>query len=71
MAEVTVSPEFKVAFEIPEEARNVLGIRPGERLRVFHLEDRIELVPVRPMKEMRGFAKGIDTSAFKRDPDRF
>jgi AbrB family looped-hinge helix DNA binding protein len=71
MAEVTVSPEFKVAFVIPEEARNVLGIRAGERLRVFHLEDRIELVPVRPMKEMRGFAKGIDTSSFKRDPDRF
>jgi AbrB family looped-hinge helix DNA binding protein len=70
MAEVTVSPKFKVAFVIPEEARNVLGIRPGERLRVFHLEDRIELVPVRPMKEMRGFAKGIDTSSFKRDPDR-
>lgn len=70
MAEVTVSPEFKVAFVIPAEARSALGIQPGERLRVFHLEDRIELIPVRPMREMRGFAKGLNASLFEREDDR-
>jgi AbrB family looped-hinge helix DNA binding protein len=70
-SEVTVSPEFKVVIDIPEEARRALGFQPGERLRVFLLEDRIELIPIRPMREMRGFVKGLDTSTFQRDPDRF
>ncbi|HEX5715438.1 MAG TPA: AbrB/MazE/SpoVT family DNA-binding domain-containing protein [Thermoanaerobaculia bacterium] len=67
MAEVTVSAEFKV--EIPEEIREALKIRPGAKLEVFKLGNRIELVPVRPIQEMRGFLKGIDTT-LDRDRDR-
>lgn len=65
MTEVTVSTEFKV--EIPEEIREALKIRPGAKLQVFKLGNRIELVPVRPIQEMRGFLKGIDTTS---DRDR-
>jgi AbrB family looped-hinge helix DNA binding protein len=64
---VTVSPKFQVV--IPLEVRESLGIRPGEILQVFQYENRIELVPVRPMREMRGFLRGMDTT-FERDPDR-
>jgi hypothetical protein len=32
-------------------------------------EGRIELLPVTPVKKLRGFAKGIDTSV-ERDDDR-
>jgi hypothetical protein len=32
-------------------------------------ENRIELVPVRPIRKMRGFLKGIDPSV-SRDGDR-
>ena len=67
MAEVTVSAEFKVV--IPEEIREALKIRPGAKLEVFKLGNRIELVPVRPIQEMRGFLKGIDTT-LDRDRDR-
>jgi AbrB family looped-hinge helix DNA binding protein len=67
MAEVTVSTEFKV--EIPEEIREALKIRPGAKLQIFKLGNRIELVPVRPIQEMRGFLKGIDTT-LDRDRDR-
>jgi len=67
MTEVTVSPEFQVV--IPEEIREALKIRPGEKLSIFKLGNRIELVPVRPIEEMRGFLRGIDTT-FERDPDR-
>lgn len=67
MAEVTVSAEFKV--EIPEEIRDSLKIRPGAKLQIFKLGNRIELVPVRPIQEMRGFLKGIDTT-LDRDRDR-
>jgi hypothetical protein len=31
--------------------------------------NRIELIPVRPVKDLRGFLKGIDT-AVKREEDR-
>jgi hypothetical protein len=33
---------------------------------VISFDDRIELVPIRPMRKMRGFLKGFDPS-FKRD----
>ena len=67
MAKVTVSPTFQVV--IPREVREELPIHPGQELEVFQYEGRIELVPVRPMREMRGSLKGIDTTV-ERDPDR-
>ena len=67
MPTVTISPKFQVV--IPREVRVSLGLRPGEQLQVFRYGDRIELIPVRPIREMRGFLKGIDTKV-ERDPDR-
>lgn len=67
MPTVTVSPKFQVV--IPQEVREALGIRPGEKMQVFQYDNRIELVPVRPIREMRGFLRGIDTTV-ERDPDR-
>jgi len=68
MSQVTITPEFHVV--IPEETRDALRIRPGEKWEVFHFDNRIELVRVLSMREMRGFVKGLDTSTFERDPDR-
>jgi AbrB family looped-hinge helix DNA binding protein len=67
MTKVTVSPKFQVV--IPREVRESLRLRPGEQLHVFRYGDRIELIPARPAKEMRGFLRGIDTTV-ERDPDR-
>jgi AbrB family looped-hinge helix DNA binding protein len=67
MPKVTLSPKFQVV--IPREVRDSLGLQPGEQLQVFRYGDRIELVRVRPIREMRGFLKGIDTTV-ERDPDR-
>ena len=67
MPTVTVSPKFQIV--IPLEVRESLAIRPGEKLQVFQFDNRIQLVPVRPIREMRGFLRGIDTN-FERDPDR-
>jgi len=60
VATVTVSPKFEVV--IPPEIRDALGIRPGQRIQAFQYDNRIELIPVRPMREARGMFKGIDTS---------
>jgi len=67
MESVKVSPKFQVV--IPQSIRKSLKINPGERIHVLQYENRIEYIPEKKMKSMRGFLKGIDTSV-KRDQDR-
>ena len=67
MTSVTVSPKYQVV--IPKEVREAMGIFSGQKIQVLTYQNRIELIPVQPMKKMRGFLKGIDTSV-KRDKDR-
>ena len=61
MITVKVSPKFQVV--IPKEIRSRLSICAGDRLQMIPLEGRIELVPLRSAKRIRGIAKEIDTSA--------
>jgi AbrB family looped-hinge helix DNA binding protein len=67
MTVVKVSPKFQVV--IPQQIREALGLRPGQRVQALQYGDRVEFIPVKPMKAMRGFLKGIDTSV-PRDRDR-
>jgi AbrB family looped-hinge helix DNA binding protein len=64
---VTVSSKYQVV--IPRAIRRSLRIEPGQKVQVFLYGDRIEFVPAKPMRRMRGFLKGIDT-AVERDADR-
>lgn len=61
---VTISPKYQVV--IPRRIREKMGLKPGEKIQVISYDDRIELIPIRPMKEMRGYLKGLDPS-FKRE----
>lgn len=67
METVTLSPKFQVV--IPQAVREALGLTGGEKLRVFPYADRVELIPVRPIKQMSGYLRGIDT-AIVRESDR-
>ena len=67
MATVTISPKFQVV--IPKAIREKLNLSPGQKVEAIAYGDRIELIPVFAMKEMRGFLKGIDTRV-KREADR-
>ena len=67
MNTVTVSPKFQVV--IPLAIRKDLGLRPGEKLRVIRYDDRVELIPIRPIQKLRGILKGIDPS-IERENDR-
>ena len=67
MATVTISPKYQVV--IPKEIRDKLNLSPGQKIRAIALEGRIELIPIRPVKEMRGFLSGIDTRV-DREADR-
>ena len=67
MSVVTVSPKFQVV--IPRAIREAMGLEPGQKVQALHYQNRIEFIPVRSMRAMRGFLKGIDT-AVSRDRDR-
>ncbi len=67
MTVVTVSPKFQVV--IPLAIREAMGLQPGQKVQALHYQNRIEFIPIRPIRSMRGFLKGIDTS-LPRDRDR-
>ena len=67
MTTVAVSPKFQVV--IPKIIREELNIQPGQRMQVIAYENRIMLIPIRPITEARGFLQGIDTS-IEREEDR-
>ncbi|MCC6211678.1 MAG: AbrB/MazE/SpoVT family DNA-binding domain-containing protein [Burkholderiales bacterium] len=67
MAVVTISPKYQVV--IPQQIRESLGLEPGQKVQAIQYEDRIEFIPLRPARSMRGFVRGIDTRV-PRDRDR-
>lgn len=67
MTTVTVSPKYQIV--IPKEIRESMGIVSGQKVQIMSYQGRIEVIPLKPMKEMRGFLKGIDTTVV-REEDR-
>jgi AbrB family looped-hinge helix DNA binding protein len=65
MKQVTVSSKFQIV--IPCEVRESMDIQPGTRVQVLQYENRIELIPLRDPKSLRGFIKGIDTEVDRQD----
>jgi hypothetical protein len=46
-----------------------MGLRTGEKAHVISFRNRIEIIPMRDIRNLRGYLKGIDTS-FLREGDR-
>jgi len=65
MQTVTVSSKYQVV--IPKEIRDAIGLRVGTRLEVISYGSRIELVPIHPIRELKGIFKGIDTENPRED----
>ena len=61
---VTISPAFEVT--IPRRVCEQLDLRPGQQVQVIAYENRMEFIPVRSPREMRGSLKGMSTD-FDRD----
>ena len=57
----------KFQVVIPKGIRERLKLRSGQKVQAILYDDRIELVPVRPAKAMKGFLKGIDTTVARED----
>ena len=68
MTTITVSPKFQVV--IPKEIRKRLNLKPGQKLQVIQLGDRIEYIILKDIKDARGFLKDINTDV-DREGDRY
>ena len=67
MTTVTVSPKYQVV--IPKEIRQKLKLKPNQKLQIVELDDRIEFLLLKDIKDARGFLKGINTE-IEREGDR-
>jgi len=67
MTTVTVSPKYQVV--IPEDVRKSMGVRPGEKFQVVSYDGRVQFIPLRKMRDMKGWLSGMDTT-ITREADR-
>ncbi len=67
MEEATISTKYQVV--IPKKVRDKLGIEPGQKVQVIPYMGRIEMIPIRDIKDSRGFLEGIDTK-IEREAER-
>lgn len=67
MTTVAISSKFQIV--IPKEVRETLDLNSGMRIAVVPYENRIELIPLKPIKELKGALKGINTT-ITREKDR-
>jgi AbrB family looped-hinge helix DNA binding protein len=68
MDSVTVSPKFQIV--IPQKVRQMLGVKSGQKMQVIAYDNRIVLIPARPIQEARGSLKGMDTTVEREEDDR-
>ena len=68
MDTVTVSPKFQVV--IPKAIREELRLKVGQKIQAIAYRGRIELIPVRNVRELRGSLKGMDASDPREHEDR-
>jgi AbrB family looped-hinge helix DNA binding protein len=68
MVAVTVSSKFQVV--IPEEVRTKLKLEAGQKVVVIEKDGVVHLIPLRPIKATRGFAKGVKADQIREEHDR-
>ena len=68
MARTVVSTKFQVV--IPKDIRVETGLKQGQTFQVISKGGVISLVPDRPLKELKGFARNVRSTGFREKRDR-
>jgi AbrB family looped-hinge helix DNA binding protein len=68
MVQTVVSSKYQIV--IPKEVRAMIDLEKGQILQIVVRNGVITLVPDRPIGELRGFVKGMDTSGLRDKEDR-
>lgn len=69
MTTVTVSSKFQVV--IPEDVRSRLKLQPGQKVVVIEKDGVVHMIPLKPVRETRGIARGISAQNVREELDRF
>ncbi|MBO6534678.1 MAG: AbrB/MazE/SpoVT family DNA-binding domain-containing protein [Balneolaceae bacterium] len=67
MEAVKVSPKFQIS--IPAKIMKSLNIKAGQKVLMIPIDGRIEMVPIKDAKSLRGIAKGIELN-IEKEADR-
>jgi AbrB family looped-hinge helix DNA binding protein len=66
----TVTLSSKYQFVIPRAIREKWNVKPGQKVRIIIYGNHLELVPVRNIKDARGFLKGMSSTIEREEEDR-
>ncbi len=55
---------------IPKAIREQLNLVPGQEVQAIAHAGRVEFIPIRPAREMRGMLRGLDTGFEREREDR-
>jgi AbrB family looped-hinge helix DNA binding protein len=67
MESVTVSKKYQVV--IPLKIRKLLGVKAGQKMHLIAYDNRMVMLPIRPIREARGSLKGMNTDGFREEDD--
>jgi len=68
MTTVTISSKFQVV--IPEDVRSRMKLQPGQKVVVVEKDGVVHLIPLIPIKNARGLAKGAKIGMIREEKDR-
>ncbi len=68
MASVTVSPKYQVV--IPSEVRERLKLRPGQKVAVVEKDGVVHLIPIKPLKVLKGSMPGVSQARLRDEGSR-
>ena len=68
MPQTVVSSKYQIV--IPKEVRSKIDLEKGQVLQVVVRNGVIMLIPDRPLSELRGFVKGMESSKLRDKEDR-
>jgi AbrB family looped-hinge helix DNA binding protein len=68
MDTITISSKYQMV--IPRAIREKWNIKPGQKVRLIIFGNRLEVVPVRDIREARGFLKGMNSDIKREEEDR-
>jgi len=69
MGVVTVSSKYQIV--IPLDVRERMNLKPGQKVFVVEKDGVVHLIPEKPIKDLRGFVKGVTTDKLRHEEDRF
>jgi AbrB family looped-hinge helix DNA binding protein len=69
MGVVTVSSKYQIV--IPKDVREKMNLKPGQKVIVVEKDGVVHLIPEKPVKELRGFVKGVTTDKLRHEEDCF